>query len=58
MVGNNDVTPSLMQTFPDLPRDENGFVQQAIETPRGRYLLLDTKAPLGHAGAYFEARRD
>ena len=58
MVGNHDDTPSLMQTFPDLPRDENGFVQQAIETPRGRFLLLDTKAPEGHAGAYCEARRD
>ena len=58
MVGNHDDTPALMQTFPDLPRDENGFVQQVIETPRGRFLLLDTKAPLGHAGAYCEARRD
>ena len=58
MVGNHDDTPSLMQTFPDLPRDENGFVQHAIETPHGRLLLLDTKGPLGHAGAYCEARRD
>ena len=58
MVGNHDDTPSLMQTFPDLPRDEYGFVQQAIDTAHGRFLLLDTKAPKGHAGAYCEARRD
>lgn len=58
MVGNHDDTPSLMQTFPALPRDEHGFVQQAIETPRGRFLLLDTKAPESHAGAYCAARRD
>ena len=58
MVGNHDDTPSLMLTFPDLPRDENGFVQQAIETPRGRFLLLDTKATEGHAGAYCDKRCD
>ncbi|MEM6312295.1 MAG: metallophosphoesterase [Pseudomonadota bacterium] len=58
MVGNHDDTLSLMQTFPDLPRDENGFVQQAIDTARGRFLLLDTKATKGHAGAYCDKRRD
>lgn len=58
MVGNHDDTPSLMQAFPDLPRDENGFVQQVVETPFGRFLLLDTKAPTGHAGAYCKTRCD
>lgn len=57
MVGNHDDTPSLLQAFPDLPRDEDGFVQTAIETPFGRFLLLDTKAPGTHAGAYCESRR-
>ncbi|WP_299373822.1 phosphodiesterase [uncultured Tateyamaria sp.] len=56
MIGNHDDTPSLMQTFPDVPRDENGFVQTAIETPHGRFLLLDTKARGTHAGAYCAAR--
>ncbi len=58
MVGNHDDTPSLMRTFPDLPRDENGFVQTVIETPLARFLLLDTKAPTGHAGAYCKSRCD
>lgn len=57
MVGNHDDTPSLMNTFPDIPRDGNGFVQTAIETSFGRFLLLDTKAPKTHAGGYCEARR-
>lgn len=57
MVGNHDDTPSLVQTFPDIPRDESGFVQTAIETPFGRFLLLDTKAQGTHAGAYCQARR-
>ena len=57
MVGNHDDTRSLMQTFPDVPRDEDDFVQTAIETPFGRFLLLDTKASGTHAGAYCEARR-
>ncbi|GFE48288.1 3',5'-cyclic adenosine monophosphate phosphodiesterase CpdA [Roseobacter cerasinus] len=56
MVGNHDDTSSLMQTFPDVPRDENGFVQNAFETPFGRFLLLDTVAEGTHAGAYCEAR--
>lgn len=57
IVGNHDDTPSLFQAFPDVPRDENGFIQTAFETPFGRFLLLDTKAPGTHAGAYCEARR-
>jgi len=50
MIGNHDDTPSLMQSFPDLPRDEHGFVQTTIATPYGRFLLLDTKADEGHQG--------
>ncbi|MEL6641565.1 MAG: metallophosphoesterase [Pseudomonadota bacterium] len=56
MMGNHDDTPALAQAFPDIPRDENGFVQTAFETSHGRFLLLDTKAPEGHAGAYCDAR--
>ena len=53
MVGNNDVTPSLMQKFPDLPRDENGFVQQAIETPRGAVFAPRHKGPIRPRGSLF-----
>jgi 3',5'-cyclic AMP phosphodiesterase CpdA len=56
MVGNHDDAPSLLRTFPKVPRDENGFVQTVIQTPFGRFLLLDTKAQGTHAGAYCAAR--
>lgn len=57
MVGNHDDTGSFAAAFSDVPRDESGFVQTALETPFGRFLLLDTKAQGTHAGAYCEARR-
>jgi 3',5'-cyclic AMP phosphodiesterase CpdA len=57
MIGNHDDTPSLMEAFPNVPRDENGFVQTVFQTPFGHFLLLDTKASGTHAGAYCEARR-
>lgn len=56
-VGNHDDTAAFAKVFPDTCRDENGFVQTAVETEVGRLLLLDTKAPEGHAGAYCSARR-
>lgn len=58
MVGNHDDAEAFAEAFPDTPRDENGFVQTAINTEAGRFLLLDTKAPEGHSGAYCTARRD
>ncbi|MBW4706778.1 phosphodiesterase [Roseobacter sp. YSTF-M11] len=58
MVGNHDDTGAFSETFPDTPQDKNGFVQTAIDTEAGRFLLLDTTAPEGHGGAYCAARRD
>lgn len=58
MVGNHDVTSAFARAFPQVPRDPYGFVQAALETPRGRFLLLDTSLPGSHAGAYCEARLD
>ena len=40
--GNHDDRAALRRVFPALPDDGNGFVQQAIATPAGRFLLLDT----------------
>ena len=57
MIGNHDDTPAMVQAFPEVPRDADGFVQKVVPTPFGRFLLLDTKAPEGHAGAYCDARR-
>lgn len=58
MVGNHDDTGAFATHFPDVPRDDNGFVQYAFDTPQGRALCLDTKAPGTHAGGYCAARRD
>lgn len=40
--GNHDERAALRRAFPALPDDGNGFVQQSIATPAGRFLLLDT----------------
>lgn len=57
MVGNHDDTAAFAEAFPEVPRDENGFVQSGFDTPFGRFLLLDTKDPETHAGAYCAARQ-
>ncbi|AUR06377.1 phosphodiesterase [Phaeobacter inhibens] len=57
MVGNHDDTAAFGAAFPEIPRDENGFVQSGFETRFGRFLLLDTKDPESHAGAYCPARQ-
>lgn len=57
MMGNHDERDAFTEAFPEAPRDENGFVQSAFNTGRGRMLLLDTKAPGTHAGAFCAARR-
>ena len=57
MVGNHDDTAAFGEAFPETPRDDNGFVQSSFETLFGRFLLLDTKDPETHAGAYCLARQ-
>ena len=56
MVGNHDDTEAFSDHFPSAPRDENGFVQFAFDTPYGRAICLDTKSPGTHAGGYCTAR--
>jgi 3',5'-cyclic AMP phosphodiesterase CpdA len=58
LVGYHDDTAAFAAIFPQVRQDENGFAQSALDTPQGRMLLLDTKAPTGHAGAYCAARRE
>lgn len=57
LIGNHDEGPALSNSFPEVPRDENGFFQAGFDTEMGRCLLLDTKASGTHAGAYCEQRR-
>ena len=57
MVGNHDDTDAFSEAFPKAPRDTAGFVQNNFETAFGRFILLDTKDPETHAGAYCPKRR-
>ncbi len=56
MVGNHDDRAALLAVFPESPRDADGFVQYALETPAGRVLVLDTVEP-GSPGGSFCPRR-
>jgi len=58
MVGNHDDMLAFAEAFPEIPRDENGFVQTRFDTAFGPFLLLDTKDPKTHAGAYCAARQN
>ena len=42
MVGNHDRRAAFLDAFPDAVTDENGFVQQVIDLPGWRLILLDT----------------
>ncbi|MBR9652982.1 phosphodiesterase [Thalassovita aquimarina] len=58
MVGNHDDGAAFTGAFPHAPRDRNGFVQYAFDTPHHRAIYLDTKMPGTHAGGYCAARRE
>ncbi len=63
-IGNHDRRDVFLDVFSDCPTDENGFVQQAIDLPDCRLLLLDTlfappyDYPNSHAGLLCAARMD
>jgi 3',5'-cyclic AMP phosphodiesterase CpdA len=50
LLGNHDERDAFRGAFPHAPVDAGGFIQQALDTPAGRFLLLDTKEPGTHAG--------
>ncbi len=56
MIGNHDRRAAARAAFPDLADDGRGFVQQAFDTPAGRFLLLDTLNEGSSAGRYCPAR--
>ncbi len=45
LLGNHDDRGAFRDAFPEAPLDEAGFVQQALPTPAGTCLMLDTHAP-------------
>lgn len=56
ILGNHDERDNHQQQFPDIEIDDAGFVQYAVETPAGVFLLLDTKLDGSHAGAFCAER--
>jgi len=58
MLGNHDDRDAFRAAFPEAPADADGFVQQAVATPVGRCLMLDTKMPGTHAGRLCAQRLD
>jgi Icc protein len=57
MVGNHDERSALMRAFPSRSVDDSGFIQTVIDTPQGRFLLLDTLEPGKPWGEYCAQRK-
>lgn len=57
MIGNHDIRETALTHFPDMPTDDNGFVQQAIVTDTGVFILLDTVKVGTHQGFFCEQRQ-
>lgn len=58
LIGNHDDRETFRRVFPEAPCDGSGFVQTALDTPVGRFLLLDTNEPGTAAGRLCRARLD
>lgn len=58
MIGNHDVRETALKHFPNMPTDDNGFVQQVITTPTGAFILLDTVQAGTHEGFFCQKRQD
>ncbi|MFT5043919.1 MAG: Icc protein [Porticoccaceae bacterium] len=57
ILGNHDERDNYNSQFPGVLQDLDGFVQAAIETPVGVFLLLDTKLDGSDAGTFCERRQ-
>ncbi|MGI9480735.1 MAG: phosphodiesterase [Hyphomicrobiales bacterium] len=57
MIGNHDSRENFLDAFPDAPRDENGFVQEVLDTAHGRFLFLDTVSEPGNSAGWYCADR-
>ena len=56
LIGNHDHRKIFSEVFPEVPLDKYGFVQQMLENPLGRFLLLDTVEHGKNWGSYCEKR--
>ncbi|PIW30561.1 MAG: phosphodiesterase [Rhodospirillales bacterium CG15_BIG_FIL_POST_REV_8_21_14_020_66_15] len=57
LIGNHDTRSVFRTYFPNQPVDSKGFVQSTLDTPAGRFILLDTLHEGTSAGHFCEARR-
>ncbi len=57
IIGNHDHREHMCLAFPEIPRDENGFVQRCLRRDEGDFLFLDTLDQGHHTGLYCEPRR-
>lgn len=58
MIGNHDDRDRFRSAFPEVPQDDNGFVQYTHETEQGVFLFLDThKGGAVSQGLYCAERR-
>lgn len=58
LMGNHDDRENFRAVFPDVSCDEEGFVQSALRTSAGRFLLLDTLESGTHQGGFCRRRAD
>lgn len=58
MIGNHDLREPAKACFPEqLQADANGFLQQVIDTPKGKFILTDTVRQGENIGDYCEKRQ-
>ena len=55
-VGNHDSRDGLREVLPEVPLDENGFIQFEVEHGGLRFVVVDTLDPGRHGGMVCEAR--
>ena len=58
LAGNHDRRDRLLAAFPETPVDADGFLQAAVETSAGRFLMLDTVEQGKGWGSYCARRRE
>ena len=58
LVGNHDNRDRLRDAFPEIPVDENGFLQTVLPTDAGPFILMDTVEAGKGWGSYCDQRVD
>lgn len=55
-VGNHDDRANFLEVLPEVPTDDNGFIQYEQEAQGLRFIVLDTLDPGRHGGMFCELR--